>query len=229
MKTEVFFSSVFASFSLFAMYHASAAYVVVDPADFGSFGLDIDDDGVPDLRNISASSGPSGLLVVNVEIDLPDVYQLPSGSGDTFTENFGNIADLMNADIYSGVAVLTKSAPYPTSGSSGYTNVVGYISTSISEPVIATWLWGTKGRGETSADPVLHHLVGWVVDASAYALDVSQPITIYYNNYGPFPEGHSAMVSLSATGVPEPRGLLITGFLVPYLLHRRRRQDHQHS
>lgn len=230
MKTGIFFSSVFASFSLFVLptYRASAAYVVVDPADFGSFSLDIDNDGESDISNISANAGPSGLVVVNIASDFPEECQLPGGfsypggSVASFTGNFGSLADLMNADIYSGVAVLTRSAQNPTSGSTAYTDIVGYISTSISEPVIATWLWGTKGRGPTSADPVLHHLVGWVVDASAYALDASQPITIYYNNYGPFPEGHSAMVSFSATGVPEPSGLVLPGLMIPLLLRRRR-------
>lgn len=200
---------------------AHAASLVVPPAGFDSINLDIDGDTYFEISQFWTTPGPPAEISVGISFELPAEFLLPGGFASPPSvfpvQSFATLADLMDADIYSGIATLTMASQ----DGSAVTDVAGFQSFDLSTPVMAAFIWGTLGRGTNPPDDTLHYLAGWVIDASDYVLDDTQPITIYYHNYGPFPEGHSAHVSLAATGVPEPQGMLLLGLLIPALRRRR--------
>ena len=187
----------------------------------GGFVLDIDGDGVNDLPTVILSSdpdptGPPSEIYFNTTAGSGALPGPPVLGG---VATFGTATDFEafgTDSVFSGIGTLNNAA---SSGASSSVRRIEFVSA----PLIGMWYWGSNGP---NVGDEVHQLIGLVIDGRAYLEDNSNPITLYYNNYGPFAEGDSRFVSLIDTGVPipEPSGLIWLG--LPFWLLRRRRRRH---
>lgn len=183
---------------------ASAATLVIEPAEFGSVNLDIDGDARDEFVSLG---GPAPAFVVIFNTEPPTDSLLPGSSSRALFQigEFTTMRQLVLADLFAGTAAVRDA----TAGFGGG----GFLNSR--SPVMGGWIWGT------ALNP--NHLIGFVFDYREQFSDPGAPVTLYYQDYGPFSEGDSRIVSLAETGVPEPGGPALLGVAIVLCAMSRRR------
>lgn len=217
MKTKFLPILLTCVFGVSAVKSTEAAVVSVTPDQFAGFSLDIDGDGVAELRRFQPTTGVVAFDLTADGMAVGSHVNFPSTTFAGFeSAAFTDPLSLEMSDLFSGIYTA------PAVISRQFDNIVGGGFGQATAPIYAWWSYGTTG---SSNAPV--HLLGVVIDFRDYfSSGGSAAIDVYYHDFGSFGTGQtSGLISLAATGVPEPTSaVLVISAMAAGLFRRRRAQ-----
>lgn len=181
---------------------------VLAPRAEDFLNIDMDGDGKPELANLITTDNAASVGFRFGVIGGPDSNPLNTFpfekdlwvSGLVAGAIFGSLQELFESGFTTAsLEIPSYTIRFPTSGGHD-------MGLSRWHPILATWMLGTSGAGDSPVS-----LIGCIVDYSShFGSGGVEPVSIYYHDYGRFSPGTSLPeFNLAATGIPEPSSLAL--------------------